>query len=171
MWVTVSKRRDGRFEQIVSALDPESLKGLEGLPGEAIFGTVGCPSERVEELHGVADQMFSVNEFHPNPSFSAFMHYVIRTYGPSTSELQAAAREQGEGTVCVIDFRTPEGEMGAVPPEDIIGAFSVSKGRLGEYHYNDKHLVFSENGFVQLPPPLAELHLRELHRLLKGGRQ
>ena len=170
MWVLVYRRRDGRFEQIVSVLEIEDMKARKSVPSEAIAGTIGAPSVSVDDLHAITGQNFSMNEFRPNPSFSAFMHYVIRTYGPSTPELQAAAIEQGEGTVSVIDFRTPEGVMGAVPPEDIIGGFPVSNGRLGEYHRSGSHVVFSRNGLVQLPPPLEQLHLRELNRIQKGYR-
>src|SRR5215471_14730430 len=63
---------------------------------------------------------------------------------------------------------TPEGPMGRVPPEDIVGAFAVKGGQLCAYQPNDKHLVFSKNGLVQLPPSLAEIHVRELKRLKVG---
>ena len=48
---------------------------------------------------------------------------------------------------------------------DIIGIFTVEGGKLGLYHANDKYLVFSANGLVQLPPSLQEVHIRELKRL------
>ena len=116
-------------------------------------------------MHAVTGRSFSVNEFSANPPFSAFMHDVIRTYGPQDPELKDAAQQQGTGFVYIIDLRTPEGPMGRVPSEDIIGAFAVENSTLGAYEPNDQYVVFSENGLVQLPPSLRDVHIRELKRL------
>jgi hypothetical protein len=99
------------------------------------------------------------------------MHHVLCTYGPQDRELQEAAERQGDGFVYVIDLRTPEGPMGRVPPEDIVGAFAVEGGQLCAYQPNDNHVAFSKNGLVQLPPSLAEVHIRELKRLKVGKSQ
>ncbi len=136
-----------------------------GLPTEAIAGTIGMAAKDPDTLSAVTGKPFSISEFRPNPAFSAFMHHVIRTYGPLDRELQEAAKQQGDGFVYIIDLRTPEGPMGTVPPEDIVGAFSVDDGKLGAYEPNDQYVVFSKNGLVRLPPSLADVHLRELKRL------
>src|SRR5215469_894046 len=70
-----------------------------GLPTVAIQGTF-------------TDSKCSVEGFRVNPAFVDFMHEVIRTAGPSDPNLQAAAAEQGNGWVYIIDLRTPEGPLG-----------------------------------------------------------
>lgn len=142
--------------QVLAVLSMEEVNALGGLPSEAMIGLVGKGSKRPK---------LSAKTFRPNPTFSAFMHHVIDTFGRHDPELKEAARQQVRGSVCVIDLRTPEGVMGHVPPEDIIGMFEVASGKLGTYHPNDKHVLFSENGEVQLPPALQALHIRELLRL------
>jgi len=152
-----------QFMQILTVLSPEDQITIGGIPDEAIAGLIGMPVNNPGDL--ARREGFSLGEFRPNPAFSAFMQQVIRTFGPDDLELQEAARQQGDGSVGVIDLRTPEGPMGRVPVEDIIGIFAVEGGKLGSYHANDKHLVFSANGLVQLPPSLREVHIRELKRL------
>lgn len=142
--------------QVLAVLSPDETAAIGGLPNEAIAGLVGKGSQRPE---------VSAKTFRPNPPFSAFMHHVIDTFGRHDPGLQEAARQQVSGSVSVIDLRTPEGVMGRVPLEDIVGIFEVQNGELGPYHPNDRHVVFSVNGLVQLPPPLNKLHTRELLRL------
>lgn len=149
--------------QVLTVLSPEDQAAIGGIPTEAIAGLIGSAAEHPETL--VTGEGISVHEFQPNPVFSEFMHYVIRTFGPLDAELRQAARQQENGSVGVIDMRTPEGPMGRVPLEDIIGIFAVADGKLGVYHSNDKHLVFTANGLVQLPPSLRQVHIRELKRL------
>ena len=178
MWPFKRKNREppgnpneDRFLQVLSVLDPADVQALGGLPTEAVAGVIGTASKNPDTLNSVAavaGEPFTVSQFRPNPAFSAFMHHVIRTYGPQDRELQEAAERQGDGFVYVIDLRTPEGPMGRVSPEDIVGAFAVEGRRLSAYQPNDKHLAFSKNGLVQLPPSLAEIHVRELKRLKIG---
>ena len=173
MWPFKRKKKElpenpnrDEFLHVVSVLEPEDVQALGGLPPEAIAGTIEMASK-----DSGAGEPVSVDRFRPNAAFSAFLHHVIRTYGPKDRELQAAAEQQGDGFVYIIDLRTPEGPMGDVPPEDIIGAFAVDGGQLGAYKSNDRHLAFSKNGLVRLPPSLAEVHVRELKRLKVGRGQ
>ena len=94
------------------------------------------------------------------------MHRVIEAAGPRDPEFRAAARVQGEGWICVIDLRTPEGPQGQVPTRDIIGGFEVRSGDLvdGSYWQNEAHEVFTEDGLVRLPPYLHEAFVAELGR-------
>jgi hypothetical protein len=85
--------------------------------------------------------------------------------GGSATIQVLSARQQGRGSVAIIDLRTPEGVAGNVPPEDIVGAFAVASGRLGEYHTNPNYRAFTEHGLTRLPPNLHALHIRELMRL------
>ena len=151
--------------QVLSAHTPTEAEEIGGLPNEAIAGLVGVPAQDRNSLSAVTGGRFSRGEFRPNPAFAVFMHNVIRTFGPHTRELQDEAQRQGNGFIYIIDLRTPEGQMGNVPPEDIIGAFAVENGKLGAYEPNHEHLVFSANGLVQLPPSLNELHRQQLRRM------
>ncbi len=134
--------------RVLAILSPGDVTKLGGLPAEAIVGSFGPDGG-----------------FRPNPAFLEFLQKLINTQGRFDPDLIAAAEEQGAGSVAVIDFRTPEGIMGTVPPEDIIGAFAVEDGKLGEYFPSPLYRTHTENGTTQLPPPLAALHRRELMKL------
>jgi hypothetical protein len=137
----------------LSFLTPEQATRLGGLPAEAVVGVF------------LGDAV-NVQQFQPNRVFVDFMHDVIRRRGPEDPSLRAAAAEQGEGWLYVIDQRTPEGPQGRVPPEDIIGGFKVEHGHVVAecYWANEHHRVFTHNGIVRLPPSLHEALLRELER-------
>jgi hypothetical protein len=130
---------------------------IGGLPSQAIAGVIENEARPGEPL--------SPDAFRPNPAFVAFMQHVIDTLGRNDTELKAEAQRQGNGSIGIIDLRTPEGVLGRVPLEDIIGIFEVRDGELGAYHVNHQHVTFTVNGLVQLPPQLRDLHVRELMRL------
>lgn len=103
------------FIQILSVLSPDESKAIGGIPGEAIVGFIGDAVKDPETLNAVTGQEFSAEEFRPNPTFTSLMQHVIGTLGPTHPRLIETAREQGHGSVGIIDLRTPEGVMGAVP--------------------------------------------------------
>jgi hypothetical protein len=143
--------------RVLTVLSPDQQKAIGGIPAEGIAGVIDGPvSPR---------QPIPPDRFRPNPAFAAFMQHVIGTLGPSDPELKAEARRRGSGSIGIIDLRTPEGVMGRVPLEDIVGIFAIENGEITNYHPNDKHVVFSVNGLVQLPPTLRDLHVLELMRL------
>ena len=113
---------------MLTVLSPQQQMELGGLPGEAIAGTIDPASEPGEDL--------LAERFRVNPVFVNFMQHVIGTFGREHPDLQEAARQQGSGSVGVIDLRTPEGPQG-----------------------------LSRHGLVRLPPQLHALHVRELMRL------
>ena len=139
--------------KLLCLLTPEEVQKIGRLPLKAICGEF----ESDEWL----PEFFKVN-----PVFVDFMHSIIGTKGSSLSSLSEAARHQKEGYLYIIDFRTSEGIMGNVPDEDIVGAFKVENGKVVEnsYQRNDLYKVFTKNGLVKLPPPLAELLIEELKR-------
>ena len=141
-------------ERVLSILSPEEMQSLGGLPAEGIAGVMGSGS-------------ISVDDFRENPGFARFMHQVIGMAGPKDPGLQAAARQQGDGWVYIIDLRTPERPSGRVPPEDIIGAFEVRNGRIipGSYQASATHLVYTRNGLVCLPPYLRRALVVQLTRV------
>jgi hypothetical protein len=128
----------------------------EGLPPKAIIGILRRPlgsSEKIEP-----------SNFTRNRVVVDFMHDVISRRCPEIADLKSAARRQGEGWVYLLDARTKT-PKGAVPPEDIIGAFAVKAGEIvsGSYAPNPRHLLFSSNGIFQLPPEFRKMLLDELH--------
>jgi hypothetical protein len=96
-----------------------------------------------------------------NRAFVQFMHDVIAHRGPTVPALLAEAKRQMDGLVVVVDQRTHT-PGGAVPPEDIIGAFEVRGGKLISYRPNENHKILSANGFVQLGAELQQCLLEEL---------
>jgi hypothetical protein len=142
----------------LSFLTPEQASELGGLPPEAVVGVF--PGEAPDEGQFVANRVFV-----------DFLHEVVREKGPDDPSLRAAAADQGEGWVYVIDQRTPAGSQGPVPVEDVIGGFKVEAGGVvaGSYWANDGHRVFTRNGIVRLPAGLQEALLQELYRRRRGS--
>jgi len=125
--------------QVLSILPPEECKKLGQLPQCAILGTFDDAEWR---------------KFSPNPAFISLLHEVIAAAADHDSMLQDAASQQRNGSVCIIDLRTPEGPQGRVPPEDIIGGFEVEDGMLKKYRANERYLPWTAHGMMQLPPSL-----------------
>ena len=75
-------------------------------------------------------------------------------------------RYEADGWVYLIDGRTRT-PGGAVPPEDIIGAFEVRGGRIvpGSYQAGPRHRILSRDGFFRLSPDLEAALLEELANL------
>src|SRR5688500_12783063 len=116
---------DPPYQRVLSLLTPQEVESLGGLPAEAILGTYDGPSNSPEA-------------FRPNQAFIDFLHHVLADAGSRSPELIAAARQQHNGWLYIIDPRTPEGPNGNVGPEDIVGAFVVRDGALiqGSYEPN-----------------------------------
>ena len=136
------------FSEVLSFLPPRQVFP-HGLPGIAVQGTF-------------TDSQRTVEGFRVNPAFVDFMHEVISTVGPTDLSMQEAAAKQGNGWLYVIDLRTPEGPLGRVPMEDIIGGFKVTDGKIqaDSYWRNEQHLVLTKNGPVRLPQSLREALVR-----------
>jgi hypothetical protein len=140
---------DRKYASALSPLSPEQVEQIGCLRGEAIVGFVG---------------RLSTKGFHPNRVFVDFMQKVIAAEAPKDSELQAAAREQQEGWLYIIDNRAADNEDPGGSPEDILGAFQIEDGIIvsGSYQVNENYLVFGNNGLFQLPPSLHEALINAL---------
>jgi hypothetical protein len=146
---------DGRFADYVTLLPPETFFA-RGLCREAVVGLVSRPSESIERI--------TPDVFSRNRVFVDFMHDVIARSAPDDPSFQAAAQQQRDGYIYIIDQRTPD-PTGTVPPEDIVGAFKVVNGAADRESYwrNPKHLILSSsNGFFNLGPYLQKTLLEEL---------
>jgi hypothetical protein len=146
----------GDANETIDVLSFLAIRGDQvGSPPEAVVGSWAKSDERTAE------------RFRLNPAFVEFMHDVIETVAPDDAGFKGAAREQGEGWVAIIDLRTPEGPQGNVPPEDIIGAFKIKRGKIlrDSYWRNDRHRLYTRNGVVQLPPTLRDALVEALRSL------
>jgi hypothetical protein len=141
----------------VTLLPPESACSC-GLAPEAIIGVLSHPLADGESM--------TPHNFARNRLFVEFLHAVIARRGPSLPGLIAEAKRQGDGWVYLIDERTPT-PGGAVPPEDIIGAFEVRGGQVvtGSYRASPGHRILSRGGFFRLSPDLRAVLLEELANL------
>jgi hypothetical protein len=135
--------RPEEFVDVVSLLPPE-VCGNHGLAGEVIAGFCTRLMQQGEKI--------SAETFRPNRPFIDLLHEVIANAAPADPALQAAARQQQTGWVYILDARTPT-PQGTVPPHDIMGAFEVRNGAIvaGSYSANQKHRLFSDDGFFKLP--------------------
>jgi hypothetical protein len=148
MWLfDINDKTQGHHRKALSFLSPEEVYEIGELKDKAIIGFT--------ENHSLSSDNFT-----PNSLFVSFMHQVITVHAPSDVTIQNAASEQKEGWIYIIDNRALE----HVLPEDIIGAFKVTKGMLvfNSYHPNENYAIFGERGLIQFPPFLIKLLIKEL---------
>jgi len=150
------KEADGT-KHCVALLPPKSAFA-SGLRPEAIVGVLLRP---LGEGERVTPEVFARNRL-----FVDFLHAFVARHAPSQPGLKAEAKRVGDGFVYVIDQRTPT-PGGAVPPEDIIGAFAARAGEVvpSSYQANPKHMILSPRGFFRLG---GELQARLLQALESG---
>lgn len=149
---------------------PEGKKHFVSvLPTETVFSHGLLPESIVGALLRpfAAGERITPDVFVRNSVFVKFMHDIVAKYAPLDPELDAEAKRQGIGWVYIVDRRT-KNPHGAVPPEDIIGAFEVSDGKFvhDSYRASPRHLVLSADGFFQLTPSLHAALSRELQSRL-----
>lgn len=136
-------------------LTPMGEPSKRGILPQEIIGQLVDPN--------VPDGDIKPENFARNRAFVDFMHAVIKKHGPSIPGLISEAHRQGNGWVMILDRRTPT-PSGAVPPEDVIGAFQVQDGQIirDSYQGNPNHRILSQQGFFQLEPTLQQHLLDEL---------
>lgn len=144
----------GAATDYATVLPPEVFSKA-GAAGDAIVGTLA----RGEG----ADGSLSSEGFVPNEGFSRFLHRMVAEHAPASEGLQAEAARVGSGKVYIVDRRTPTPE-GPVPPEDIIGGFEVTSGRVvpGSYTPNPSHRLLTDRGFFHLEDELHRKMVAEL---------
>jgi hypothetical protein len=138
----------------LSLLSPEQVEEIGSLKGEAILGFI-------------TGEILSLEYFSTNKVFKDFTQTVIASEAPKDSELQAAAIEQKEGLLYIIDNRVADLELEETAPEDIIGVFEIKDGQIvaNSYQPNDNYLIFGNNGLMQLPASLHEALIKALQSL------
>jgi hypothetical protein len=132
-------------ERIVSPIPPDRVPA-SGLPRAAIAGKLP-----------IADGAIDPAKFRPNPSFVEVLHRVIGTVGPQDPGLIAEAQRTRSGWLYVIAANASRIDD-RIHPEDIIGSFPVSDGKVDSatYQPNPKLGVFTARGLVRLPPTLED---------------
>lgn len=133
-----------------------------GLAAEAIIGVLLQPLKTGEAI--------TPSDFARNRVFVEFMQTVIARRAPELPGFIAEAKRQGEGWIYVVDQRTPT-PQGAVPPEDIVGAFQIRNGQVvsGSYQASSRHVILSEHGFFRLGSELQPCLLEELAAIADSG--
>ncbi|MFT3787257.1 MAG: hypothetical protein QM770_13985 [Tepidisphaeraceae bacterium] len=134
----------------------------KGLIPEAIVGVLMRPL--------AAGESITPEVFARNSIFVKFMHDVIAKYAPLEPGFAAEAKRQGTGWIYILDRRTKT-PQGAVPPEDIIGAFQAKDGKVvpETYQASPRHMILSPDGFFRLTPGLHEHLLRELQSRMNAA--
>jgi hypothetical protein len=129
-----------------------------GLAPEAIIGQLTRPLAEAEQI--------TPDVFAANSVFRAFLHRFIARSAPLDPDLQAAAQQQFDGYLYVLDQRTPA-PRAAVPREDIVGYFEVRGGVVSPESYVacPGHRLLSQNGFFQLGDRMQRLLISELEQL------
>ena len=151
--------QDGQQQDVVSVLPHEHV--LEhGLIPESVVGVLDTAISAGGEV--------KPGNFVKNSVFVTYLHKFIAAAAPNDPMIERAAKQQGSGYVYIIDARTPTPDA-EVPPEDIIGAFSVQDGSIlvNTYSQNPRHLILSDSGFFRLSPPL----MKQLREGLMGNAQ
>ncbi len=138
----------------LSLLSPKQVEKIGTLQSEAILGFI-------------TGEQLSLDYFHPNRIFIDLLQNVVESEAPTDPELQAAAIEQKQGYIYIIDRRVADRAEEETSPEDILGAFEIKDGRIvpNSYQPNENYLIFGNNGLMQLPASLHEALIEALMSL------
>ncbi len=153
----VCRTRTAEGERDYLTLLPPDITAKHGLISEAIVGMLAVPP-------GAEAPAVTHESSARNAEFVKFMHETIARAGPQYEGLMAAAKNQGNGWVYIVDLRLPGNEK--AEPEDIIGAFQAKDGQIvpGSYSPNPEHRVLSRRGFFRLDAGLHQILVQELSR-------
>jgi hypothetical protein len=132
-----------------------------GLPRSLIVGELmDAEQEVMSDEPGGLDY----ERFRPNAEFVRLLHAVLARHVRDCPGILAEAQRLGEGSVYVIDARTPT-PRGAVPPADIIGEVAIRSGNPVAYRGSPRYEVFGRNGLMRLDPWLEERFGEEILKL------
>ena len=145
------------FKDYVTLISPDAAFS-RGLISEAILGVL---NRALGPEEAITPDVVTTNSV-----FTKFLAFVIARHGPEQPGLVAEARRIGNGHAVLVDQRTPT-PQGPVPPEDILGVFSVKDGIVvpGSYMASPNHRLLTSNGFFQLDSKLMDCLQSELAAL------
>ncbi len=109
--------RAGVRQRVMTFLEEEELRQLDGLPPQAVIGLVDA-----------------AGQLQVNSVFREFLHETISRYAPLDPDMREAARQTVDGRMVYVDSRVPE-TLKPVPEEDIIGWFQVRGGQIVDASY------------------------------------
>lgn len=137
----------GQLQYYLTVAPPADIE-QRGASADTIVGTLKSLPESFATM--------SPDTFVPNERFVRLLHEVIGSRGPEQPGLQYEAARIGQGHVFIIDQRGPT-PSGRVPPEDILGYFTVADGIIitDSYRSNANYRVLTERGLMRLH---SELH-------------
>jgi hypothetical protein len=135
----------------LSPLSPQEVEQIGSLNGEAILGFI-------------SGEMLNLEYFRPNKVFKDFVQSVIAREAAKDDEIIAAASEQQEGWLYIIDNRVADLDQEEISPGDILGAFEITGGLIvvNSYKPNENYVLFGNNGLMQLPTSLHEALIKAL---------
>jgi hypothetical protein len=141
-------------QDIVAVIPPEEIQ-TRGIAAHTILGAFEGLLQPGNPLPH--------ERFVQNPGFVRVLHGVIRQHAPTSPGLRQEAERLGEGWLYVIDRRTARPEE-RVPPEDILGVFSVRSGEVipASYTPSPNYRLFTAQGFFQLDEYLLPYLLQAL---------
>jgi hypothetical protein len=143
MWLfEIDGELESEFETALSPLSPEDVDQIGELKSEAIIGFFG------KYVNPHAEGLVV------NTAFVNFLHQVVASRVSLDGSFRAAADQQQDGWIYVIDERGAEDSL----PEDIIGSFEVQGGQIvvNSYQPNDNYAIIGKKGLFQLTPFLSK---------------
>jgi hypothetical protein len=145
---------DAGPQDILAVIPPDGVLD-QGIADHAILGAF----EKLVDAGGP----LPYERFAQNPAFLRVLHGVIREHAPSSPDLRQEAERLGDGWLYVIDRRTAT-PADRVPPEDIVGVFSVRGGAVvpASYTPSPNYRLFTADGLFQLDEHLGPFLLKAL---------
>ena len=161
------------FVKIYTIRTAEGFKNIASLVSQEVAFEKGLLPESIIGyfVNQVFNEEIIPDNFIRNSLFVDLLHKSIKEFAPQTKSFLNTARKLKNGSVYVIDQRTPD-PNGAVPSEDIIGAFEIKNSEFikDSYTRNNNHKILSQNGFFNLGNELFEYLLNMLYRLYDASK-
>lgn len=119
---------------LVCFLDPV-IAGARGIDPRSVVGLYGKPGEEAFDAEG----------FRVNPAFVEALVGYMNEVASASEEVVAEAKTLASGWLYIIDPRDNAPADGEPPPSNLLGAYAVDEtGQVvpGSFQYNEKHTVF-----------------------------
>ena len=149
------------LRDVVSLMDHDWLSAHGEMPSEAILGAFPRPPGSGDDI--------SPETFQENPDFTRFLQEVIAQHIGGVGFLVEAAAGQDGAQLYLVDGRAQRPADGEPALHDVIGMVAVRSGRLvpSSYQPNPAHRLFTDDGFLDLPPDLEAVLRREIEAVTR----
>ena len=136
----------------VLGLSGETIAVATWIPGERI-GEIGIPEIGICGIVKEPELKWYPDNFMQNRAFIDAVQSIASTHlDPGLAQY---AKNCSEPSVAIIDQRSPDVNA-AIPPEDIIGVYSIENGDVVGYSAGPNYRLITESGVFQLTPWLRE---------------